>query len=153
MNTIDRITEALGNASPEQIDAVAAALGFPAHIRPADVAAADVPEWLVWSHMQILTHDLLPPQATTDSIHRSISMVVRDVLGLARARGANIPDEWPNGSRYSRATWRLARRITYLLDEYINAVDATNHALEAVRHLDAIAREHGTTLAEIMDAS
>ena len=153
MNTIDRITKALENASPEQIEAVAADLGLATHVRPADVAAAAVPEWLVWSHMQSLTYALLPPQSATDSIHKSISMVALDVLGLARARGVDIPDEWPNGAGYVRATWLLARQITYLLDEEVSAVYVTDNALGALYYLDAIAREHGTTLAEIMDAS
>ena len=153
MNTIDRITKALENASPEQIEAVAADLGLATHVRPADVTAAAVSEWLVWGHMQDLTYDLLSPQSATDSIHKSISVVARDVLGLARARGADIPDEWPDGFGYVRATWRLARQITYLLDENINAIYTTNNALRALCCLDAIAREHGTTLAEIMDAS
>ena len=153
MNIIDRITKALENASPEQIEAVAASLGIATHVRPADVIVADVPEWLVWGHMQDLTYDLLKPQSATDSIHRSISMVARDVLGLARARGADVPDEWPNGSTYKRTTCRLARQITYLLDGNINAIYITNNALRALCYLDAIAREHGTTLAEIMDAS
>ena len=151
MNTIDRITKALENASPEQIKAVAANLGIATHVRPADVTAAAVSEWLVWGHMQDLTYDLLSPQSATDSIHKSISVVARDVLGLARARGADIPDEWPDGFGHVRATWRLARQITYLLDENINAIYTTNNALRALCCLDAIARGHGTTLAEIMD--
>ena len=151
MNTIDRITKALENASPEQIGAVAADLGLATHVRPADVAAADAPEWLVWSHIQDLTYDRFSPQSATDLIHKSISVVARDVLGLARARGADIPDEWPDGFGYNRATCRLARQITYLLDENINAIYTTNNALRALCCLDAIAREHGTTLAEIMD--
>ena len=153
MNTIDRITKALENASPEQIEAVAVDLGLATHVRPSDVTAAAVPEWLVWGHMQDLTYDLLSPQSATDSIHKSISVVARDVLGLVRARGANIPGERPDGSLYKRETWRMARQITYVLDGNINAVDATNNALVALCFLDAIAREHGTTLAEIMDAS
>ena len=153
MNTIDRITKALENASPEQIEAVAANLGIATHVRPADVTAAAVSEWLVWGHMQDLTYDLLSPQSTTDLIYKSISVVARDVLGLARARGADIPDEWPDGFGYNRATCRLARQITYLLDEEVSAVYVTDNALGALYYLDAIAREHGTTLAEIMDAS
>ena len=153
MNTIDRITKALENASPEQIEAVAADLGLATHVRPADVTAAAVSEWLVWGHMQDLTYNLLSPQSATDSIHKSISVVARNVLGLVRARGVDIPDEWPNGAGYVRATWLLARQITYLLDENINAIYTTNNALRALYYLDAIAREHGTTLAEIMDAS
>ena len=153
MNTIDRITKALENASPEQIEAVAADLGLATYVRPADVAAADVPEWLVWSHMQDLTYGLLPPRSTTDSIHKSVSIVARDVLGLARARGADIPDEWPDGVGYKRTTWRLARQITYLLDENVNAIYVTNNALGALCCLDAIAREHGATMTEIMDVS
>ena len=153
MDTIDRITRVLENASPELVEAVAANLGIATHVRPADVTAAAVSEWLVWGHMQDLTYDLLSPQSATDSIHKSISVVARDVLGLVRARGANIPGEWPDGSRYKRETWRLARQITYVLDGNINAVDAANNALVALCFLDAIAREHGTTLAEIMDAS
>ena len=153
MNTIDCITKALENASPEQIEAVATALGIATHTRPADVIVADVPEWLVWSHMQSLTYALLPPQSATDSIHKSISMVARDVLGLVRARGADIPDEWPDGFGYKRKTWRLARQITYLLDENVNAIYVTNNALGALCCLDAIAREHDATMTEIMDAS
>ena len=153
MNTIDRITKALENASPEQIEAVAADLGIATHVRPADVTAVAVSEWLVWDHMKDLTYDLLPPQSATDSIHKSISVVARDVVGLARARGADIPDEWPDGSCYKRATWRLARQITYLLDGNINAGYISNSVREALCYLDAIAREHGATLAEIMDAS
>ena len=153
MNTIDRIIEALENASPEQIEAVAADLGLATYVRPADVTAVAVPEWLAWGHMQDLTHDLLPPRSATDSIHKSISVVARDVLGLARARGADIPDEWPDGFGYKRTTWRLARQITYLLDENVNADRATDNALEALYCLDAIAREHGATMTEIMDAS
>ena len=153
MNTIDRITKALENASPEQIGAVAADLGLATHVRPADVAVADAPEWLVWSHMQSLTYDLLPPKSATDSIYRSISAVARDVLSLVHARGADIPDEWPDGFGYKRSTWRLARQITYLLDENINAVYTTNNALRALCCLDAIARAHGATMTEIMDVS
>ena len=153
MDTIDRITRVLENASPELVEAVAANLGIATHVRPADVTAAAVSEWLVWGHMQDLTYDLLSPQSATDSIHKSISVVARDVLGLVRARGANVPDEWPDGSRYKRATWRLARQITYVLDEDVSAVDATHSALVALCFLDAIARDHGATLAEIMDAS
>ena len=153
MNTIDRITKALENASPELVEAVATNLGIATHVRPADVTVAAVSEWLVWGHMQDLTYDLLPPQTTTDSIYKSISVVARDVLGLARARGADIPDEWPDGFGYIRATWRLARQITYLLDENINAIYTTNNALRALCCLDAIARKHGATMTEIMDAS
>ena len=153
MDTIDRITRVLENASPELVEAVAANLGIATHVRPADVTAAAVSEWLVWGHMQDLTYDLLSPQSATDSIHKSISVVARDVLGLARARGADIPDEWPDGAGYVRATWRLARQITYLLDGNINARYVSNSVREALCYLDAIAREHGTTLAEIMDAS
>ena len=91
MNTIDRITKALENASPELVEAVAANLGIATHVRPADVTAAAVSEWLVWGHMQDLTYDLLSPQSATDSIHKSISVVARDVLGLVRARGRTSP--------------------------------------------------------------